>query len=75
MSKILKNFRMEKEDTELLAALVAIYQTKYDSMAGPLGFNKQITQSDVITSLIREKAAAEKKKQEVEKMNSIQRLR
>ena len=75
MSKILKNFRMEKEDTELLASLVSIYQTKYDSMAGPLAFNKQITQSDVIVSLIREKAAAEKERLAAEKINSIQRLR
>lgn len=75
MSKILKNFRMEKETIELLESLVKVYQIKYDSMAGPLGFDKQITQSDVMTALIKEKAAAEKKKQETEKMNSIQRLR
>lgn len=61
MPRKLKNFRMENETILLLDALVAAYQRKYNRRAAEtLPIHKKITETDVIISLIHEKAAQEK---------------
>ena len=60
MTKTLKNFRLDNDVIAMIDLLVKVYQIETDKKMAGIPVNKKITKTDVLSSLVRERIAAEK---------------